>query len=42
VRETLDRLAHRISAADMRAMNHAADAERQNPEEIARRFLDRR
>jgi len=26
----------------MREMNHAADAERENPDEIARRFLDGR
>ena len=42
VRAALERLAHRISAADMREMNHAADAERENPDEIARRFLDGR
>jgi osmoprotectant transport system substrate-binding protein/osmoprotectant transport system permease protein len=42
VRAALERLARRISAADMRRMNHAADAERVNPDEIARNFLDRR
>ena len=41
VRETLERLAHRISAADMREMNKAADADRENADEIARRFLSR-
>ena len=41
VREALEGLAGRISAADMREMNHAADAERENPADIARRFLER-
>ena len=41
VREALEGLAGRISAADMRDMNHAADAERENPADIARRFLER-
>jgi osmoprotectant transport system permease protein len=41
VREALERLAGRISAGDMREMNHAADALRENPADIARRFLDR-
>lgn len=40
VREALERLAGRISADDMRAMNHAADAGREAPATIARRFLD--
>jgi osmoprotectant transport system permease protein len=40
VRTALESLAGRISAADMQAMNHAADAERQNPAEVAKRFLD--
>ena len=42
VRQALERLAGRISASDMREMNHAADARRENPADIARRFLDRR
>ena len=42
VQKALEGLAGRISAADMRQMNHAADAERDNPADIARRFLDRR
>ena len=41
VRNALERLAGRISASDMREMNHAADAQRENPADIARRFLDR-
>ena len=41
VRHALERLAGRISAADMREMNHAADAQRANPADIARQFLDR-
>ena len=41
VQNALERLEGRISAADMREMNHAADAQRQDPAEIARRFLDR-
>ena len=41
VRVALQRLGQRISAADMRAMNHAADGERLDPDEVARRFLDR-
>jgi osmoprotectant transport system permease protein len=40
VRKALEGLAGRISAAAMREMNHAADAQRENPGEIARRFLD--
>jgi osmoprotectant transport system permease protein len=42
VREALERLAGRITADDMRAMNHAADAGREAPGTIARRFLERR
>jgi len=41
VREALERLGGRISADDMRAMNHAADATRRDPAEIAREFLTR-
>jgi osmoprotectant transport system permease protein len=41
VRRVLESLAGRISAADMRAMNNAADARREDPAAIARRFLDR-
>jgi osmoprotectant transport system permease protein len=40
VRKALEGLAGRISPADMRAMNYAADALRQNPADVARRFLD--
>jgi glycine betaine/choline ABC-type transport system substrate-binding protein len=39
MRTSLDRLAGRISAADMRAMNHAADAQRVSPADVASRFL---
>ena len=42
VRTALERLAGRITAADMREMNYAADARRENPADVARRFLDRR
>lgn len=41
VRQALQQLAGRISAQDMREMNHAADAEHQNPADLARHFLDR-
>jgi glycine betaine/choline ABC-type transport system substrate-binding protein len=41
VRKALEGLAGRISAADMREMNYAADSKRANPDEVARRFLDR-
>jgi len=41
VRRALERLAGHISAEQMRAMNHAADAGRENPADIARRFLER-
>jgi osmoprotectant transport system permease protein len=40
VRQALESLAGRISAADMRAMNNAADARREDPAVIARRFLE--
>ena len=40
VRVALERLAGRISADDMQAMNYAADAEHQDVTEIARRFLE--
>jgi osmoprotectant transport system permease protein len=42
VRTTLQRLAGRISAVDMRAMNDAVDGHRESPESVAKRFLDRR
>ena len=42
VRRVLTDLAGRISAADMRAMNNAADAGREDPAAIARRFLERK
>jgi glycine betaine/choline ABC-type transport system substrate-binding protein len=42
VRRALEGLAGRISAADMQAMNYAADALHEDPGAIARRFLDRR
>ena len=42
VRQALERLEGRITAASMREMNHAADAQRENPADVARRFLDRR
>ena len=41
VRAALEGLAGRISAADMREMNLAADVRHENPADIARRFLDR-
>jgi osmoprotectant transport system permease protein len=41
VRRALETLSGRISADEMRDMNHAADALRQNPADVARRFLDR-
>ena len=40
VRQALEGLAGRISAADMREMNYAADVQHENPADIARRFLD--
>jgi glycine betaine/choline ABC-type transport system substrate-binding protein len=39
VRRALDRLSGRISAADMRAMNYAADVEHQDVAKIVRDFL---
>ena len=42
VRRVLTDLAGRITAADMRAMNNAADASREDPAAIARRFLEKR
>jgi glycine betaine/choline ABC-type transport system substrate-binding protein len=36
----LRRLAGRVSAADMRRMNHAVDGLRQDPREVARRFVE--
>ena len=39
VRTAVERLARRISADDMRAMNYAADVEHQDVREIARAFL---
>jgi osmoprotectant transport system permease protein len=42
VRRALESLAGKISAADMRAMNNAADARREDPAVIARRFLEKR
>jgi osmoprotectant transport system permease protein len=39
VREALASLSGRISVADMRRMNHAVDAERRNPADVAREFL---
>jgi len=41
VRRALEELAGRITAADMRRMNYAADAEGENPADLARQFLDR-
>jgi osmoprotectant transport system permease protein len=40
VRRALEGLAGRISADDMRDMNYAADARKENPGDIARRFLE--
>ena len=42
IRRALESLAGKISAADMRAMNNAADAKREDPAAIARRFLEDR
>jgi glycine betaine/choline ABC-type transport system substrate-binding protein len=39
VRHALERLAGRISAPEMQAMNYAADALHEDPAAIARRFL---
>jgi glycine betaine/choline ABC-type transport system substrate-binding protein len=41
IRGALDRLAGRIQAGDMRAMNYAADVEHRDIAAIAREFLDR-
>jgi glycine betaine/choline ABC-type transport system substrate-binding protein len=41
VRRAIERLAGRITAAEMRAMNEAADARREDPAAVARQFLDR-
>jgi osmoprotectant transport system permease protein len=41
VRRALESLGGRVSADDMRAMNHAADARREDPAAIASAFLDR-
>ena len=41
VRRAIDRLAGRISARDMRAMNAAVDVRRQDPAAVARAFLRR-
>jgi osmoprotectant transport system substrate-binding protein len=40
VRAAIERLSGRITAADMRAMNYAADAEHRDLREIAHQFLD--
>ena len=39
VRHAIEALAGRIAAADMQAMNYAADALHEDPAAIARRFL---
>jgi glycine betaine/choline ABC-type transport system substrate-binding protein len=39
VREALTSLSGRISIADMRRMNHAVDAGRRDPADVAREFL---
>ena len=41
VRTALERLSGRISAADMRAMNYAADAEHRDVRKVAREFVAR-
>jgi osmoprotectant transport system permease protein len=41
VKRSLEALAGRITAADMREMNYAADAGHEDPAAIARKFLDR-
>jgi osmoprotectant transport system permease protein len=41
VRKALEGLAGRITPADMREMNYAADAQHEDPADIARRFLSR-
>ena len=42
VRKAIEGLAGRITADAMREMNYAADALKQNPADIAKRFLERR
>ena len=42
VRRALERLAGRVSADDMRAMNYAAEVSKEEPAAIVRRFLDER
>ena len=37
--QALERLGGRITIADMRRMNHAVDADRQDPAAVARDFL---
>ena len=41
IRRAMERLAGRISAADMRAMNRAVDVDGQSARAVARRFLER-
>jgi osmoprotectant transport system permease protein len=41
VRQALEGLAGRMTAAEMRRMNYAVDAERADPADIVRQFLDR-
>jgi osmoprotectant transport system permease protein len=41
VRKAIERLAGRITADEMREMNYAADALKQNPADIAKRFVER-
>jgi glycine betaine/choline ABC-type transport system substrate-binding protein len=41
VKRALETLAGRISASDMRQMNYAADVNRENPADVARRFVQR-
>jgi len=40
VKRALEGLAGRITAADMREMNYAADVQQENPADVARRFLE--
>jgi glycine betaine/choline ABC-type transport system substrate-binding protein len=39
IRRAMERLAGRISAADMRAMNRAVDVDREDARAVARRFF---
>jgi glycine betaine/choline ABC-type transport system substrate-binding protein len=39
VKEALDSLAGQVSLADMRRLNRAVDAERQDPAAVVREFL---